>query len=150
MTSNEMSESVAKFFEEANTIQWKKNADYHPDKVAFLEIMRTASECNISVEQDLWAKIRKQYIALRSFAIDGRVESESPRSRMIDIAVYMGMFAFWEENKRQILKDALIFVLMKTNCESDRVGNCTGHETVVSICDRCRFKFWLEDHAPKN
>ena len=82
MDSDTMSDEVARFFEEANVLQWKKNRDYHPDHVAFLEILRTASETGISVEQDLWAKIRKQYIALRGYMIDGIVESEPARSRL--------------------------------------------------------------------
>jgi hypothetical protein len=119
MHSNLMSEEIAAFFEEANTIQWKKNADYHPDRVAFLEILRTAAETGITVEQDLWAKIRKQYIALRGYAIDGRAESEPPRQRMIDIAVYMGMFAFWDRHKLEIVSDALHFARTdpKMSCE---------------------------------
>jgi hypothetical protein len=146
MHSTEMSDRVASFFEEANSIQRKKNADYHPDKVAFLEIMRTASECRMTVEQDLWAKIRKQYIALRSFTIDGKVESEPPRSRMIDVAVYMGMLAVWTDHKKQIIRDGLEFVLNETSCDGP-APQCHRLMTMVEVCDRCQFKFWLQDNV---
>jgi hypothetical protein len=145
MHSDKMSSSVQQFFADANDLQWKKNADYHPDKVAFLEILRTAFECGISVEQDLWAKLRKQYIALRSFAIDGKVESEPPRSRMIDIAVYMGMFAFWVENRRDILRGAEEFMVGHTHCEhTDGTFTCIGQRRDVP-CERCQFVVWLQN-----
>jgi hypothetical protein len=140
MTATEMSRSVEKFFLEANKIQWSKNKDYHPDNVAFLEILRTACDCGITVEQDLWAKVRKQMSALRSYVIDGNLESEPPVSRMTDVAVYMGMFAFWEENKQLILRDAFHF-LAKQKCE--RGFSCGPMNTQVGICERCRFYFWL-------
>jgi hypothetical protein len=147
MDSNVMSEAVSQFFNECNLLQWKKNSDYHPDKIAFLEIMRTASECNITVEQDLWAKIRKQYIALRSYVIDGHVESESPRSRMMDVAVYMGMLAVWDQHKKSIVRDGLKFIERHTSCEREQGGDCNIHNTQLPICDRCRFLFWLSDRA---
>lgn len=141
-----MSQEVEDFFAAANKVQWAKNKDYHPDRVAFLEILRTCAETGISVEQDLWAKLRKQYIALRGYLIDGRVESEPPRQRMIDIAVYIGMMAFWDENKKQILRDALIFVGDRTRCENRE--RCGPGNTEVK-CDRCMFFFWLEDQVRK-
>lgn len=145
MTAHDMSDEVARFFEEANLLQWKKNKDYHPDNVAFLEILRTAAETGISVEQDLWAKIRKQYIALRGYMIDGRVESEPARSRMTDIAVYMGMSAFWDEHKVRIVSDALDFITTTTKCENP---DYCGTADVETVCDRCVFLMWL-DHAHK-
>jgi hypothetical protein len=89
-------------------------------------------------------------VALRSFVIDGRVESEPPRSRMIDVAVYMGMFAFWVENKKQILEGAHGFVKKKTCCENGRDTACHRGLTMVTICDRCRFLYWLEDQTRVN
>ena len=144
MNIDQMSDEVARFFEEANNLQWKKNKDYHPDKIAFLEILRTACECGISVEQDLWGKIRKQYVAVRSYVIEGRTESEPPRSRMIDIAVYMGMFAFWDLYKLEVVHDALVFVTTQTQCDYQfsQCGPGAGE-----ICDRCRFQFWLSEYA---
>src|SRR6267142_881738 len=142
MHSDMMSLEVERFLKEANDLQWKKNADYHPDRVAFLEILRTACECGITVEQDLWAKIRKQYVALRNFAIDGKVESEPPQSRMMDIAVYMGMLAFWTEHRKRILVDAYAFVNQHTGCQRG-AEHCGPHNTQLEICDRCRFQFWL-------
>jgi len=147
MHATQMSEEVAAFFEDANKLQWRKNADYHPDKVAFLEILQTAWECQMTVEQDLWAKIRKQYIALRSFVIEGQVESESPESRMIDIAVYMGMFHFWLKYKVRIIEDAALFVESHRRCESDEPTRCNMLQTTPKICDRCSFLFWLQRYS---
>lgn len=147
MTAEQMSSAVAEFFHNANHLQWTKNKDYHPDNIAFLEILRTACDCGITVEQDLWAKVRKQLVALRSYVIEGHLESESPVSRMTDVAVYMGMFAFWEGNKKRILNDAWRFVEQHTNCERpgdhNTVAVCGPLNTQIEICDRCRFKFWL-------
>lgn len=137
MHSDQMSDYVASFFERANDLQWRKNRDYHPERVAFLEILRTAAECNITVEQDLWAKIRKQYIALHSFAIEGKLESEAPESRMIDIAVYMGMFSFWVAHKERIVKDAFDYMTMQ-HCEEPVARGVT-----CGRCMRCKFLFWL-------
>lgn len=147
MDVDQMSSEVARFFNDANALQWKKNRDYHPDNVAFLEILRTACECGVTVEQDLWGKIRKQYVALRSFVIDGKLESESPESRMTDIAVYMGMFAFWTKHREQILRDATVFISNHAMCENDRAVACHRLNSVVPICDQCKFLFWLQDHA---
>jgi len=142
MRIEEMSDQVAKFFEEANELQWKKNADYHPDKVAMLEILRTACESGITVEQDLWGRIRKQMSALRRFVIDGYIESESPRSRMIDVAVYMGMLAFWVQNRKDCIQDALLFQDEHTFCENST--RCHRNTVAEFMCDRCMFLFWLE------
>lgn len=144
MTAEQMSRSVEDFFEDANRLQWKKNKDYHPDNVAFLEILQTAFDCGMTVEQDLWAKVRKQFIALRGYMIDGHLESEGPISRMTDVAVYMGMIAFWTKNKPTILADAERFVDMHTNCERPQVDA----DTPLPIrCERCRFLNWLRHHA---
>jgi hypothetical protein len=147
MHSDEMSKFVEHFFMQANEVQWKKNADYHPDKVAFLEIMRTACETGISVEQDLWAKVRKQYVALRGYLIDGSLESEPPVMRAVDIAVYMGMIAFWDKNAKTVIRDALAFVSTKSQCENGRDSKCDRRDAVAVLCDRCRFLLWLEDRA---
>ena len=139
-----MSERVTDFFQEADRLQWKKNADYHPDKVAMLEILQTAFETNITVEQDLWARIRKQLSALRRFVIEGHVESETPRSRMIDVAVYMGMLAFWTENRKQCVQDVHDFVRDRRTCEDP--DKC-GHGWPFHNCDRCMFLVWLKERA---
>jgi hypothetical protein len=140
MTSDEMSERVEKFFREANQLQWQKNHDYHPEGIAFLEILRTCAETRMTVEQDLWARVRKQYIALRTYVIDGRVESEPPRSRMMDITVYMGMLAFWEDNKQRIVFDAIDFITSQ---------QCQFHMMDCGVCDRCEFLNWLKSYADK-
>ena len=144
MTAKQMSEAVHRFLEEANDVQYLKNRDYHPDDVAFLEILRTAFECGITVEQDLWAKIRKQYIALQSYVIGKKLESEPPRSRMIDVAVYMGMLACWEQNRLEILRGAAKFVLVSTPCEQKEKG---GRVCLVGDepCPSCAFYAWLEN-----
>lgn len=147
MTSEQMSVAVAEFLDEANVLQWRKNKDYHPDNVAFLEILRTAYETGISVEQDLWAKIRKQYIALRSFVIEGKTESEPPRSRMMDIAVYMGMLACWIQFNEQIINDALVFIRDQTACEKINTevdSSCINRGLRKDErCERCGFLAWL-------
>jgi hypothetical protein len=137
-----MSDAVARFFEEANVLQWRKNADYHPDKVAMLEILQTAFETGVTVEQDLWGRVRKQFSALRRFVIDGHTESEPPRSRMIDIAVYMGMMSFWIDNRMDVLRDAYEFVRDNRPCESPRIEDGL-------TCDRCQFLAWLGNEYGK-
>jgi hypothetical protein len=145
MNVEKMSDEVARFLEEANALQWKKNADYHPDKVAFLEIMRTACESGVTVEQDLWGRVRKQMSALRRFVIDGHTESESPRSRMLDVAVYMGMLSCWVHDQEEIVRSAYLFQKDHTFCEQRHV--CHRHTAAENMCDRCVFLFWLEDRA---
>lgn len=148
MHSEAMSMLVQEFLFDANGLQWKKNADYHPDRVAFLEIFRTCAETGISVEQDLWAKFRKQYIAIRSAFVDRNSESEPFVSRCMDVAVYAGMMNLWNAEKSQIVQGALQFVREQTQCENEYQpfaqgwGNCTSETTVK--CDRCRLKFWLQ------
>jgi hypothetical protein len=137
-----MSLFVERFFAEANTLQWRKNRDYHPDKVAFLEIMQTASETGVTVEQDLWGRIRKQLSALRRFVIDGHVESEPPRQRMMDVAVYMGMLACWSDQKPHIIKGAAEFVRKRRPCES--TPPCAEKPGSPELCDRCLFLQWLD------
>jgi len=141
MTSDEMSHAVQQFFLEADALQWKKNLDYHPDRIAFLEILRTAFECNITVEQDLWSKIRKQYIALHSYVIHGHTESEPPRQRMIDISVYMAMLAFWDRHKWRIVTDALFF-MMAEQCQCS-----PPHKDKYGTCYVCQFATWLRIYA---
>lgn len=150
MHSDEMSMHVEQFLLAASALQWKKNKDYHPDRVAFLEILRTAHECGITVEQDLWAKIRKQYIALHSYVINGKTESETPNSRMTDITVYLGMLNFWIERKQSITRDAAQFILEHTECELPKYcGLAAQSDTLTDdpdiVCERCQFLHWLGD-----
>ena len=141
MHSDEMSLHVQRFLTDADSLQWKKNKDYHPERVAFLEILRTCFECDITPEQDLWAKIRKQYIALHGYVIHHHAESESPRSRMMDIAVYMGMLACWEEHQHRIVVEALGYMLtVPCAFPPDNRESCGN-------CDRCLFVKWLYDYA---
>ncbi len=142
MTVDEMSLQMEQFLHDCNLLQWKKNKDYHPDGVAMLEILQTAFETGITVEQDLWARTRKQTSALRRFVIEGHVESESPESRMTDIAVYMSMMAFWVANRKQILEDALFWLSKHRHCEDPPTCGTPNH-----FCDRCAFVTWLSDYA---
>jgi len=141
---------MEQFLRDCSHLQWRKNRDYHPDGVAMLEILTTAFETGITVEQDLWARTRKQTSALRRFVIDGHVESESPESRMTDIAVYMSMMAFWVGNKKEILEDAHFWVQRHRSCERPMLptGNptdpCHGPN---NLCDRCAFIVWLADQV---
>jgi len=148
MLVDRMSDEVARFLERANELQWRKNADYHPDKIAFLEIMRTACESGVTVEQDLWGRVRKQMSALRRFVIDGHTESESPQSRMLDVAVYMGMMTCWVDHREDILLQAFLFQRDHTFCEH-KPPHCihSRHLRTSAPCDRCMFLFWLEDRA---
>ena len=157
MHIKQMSQEVQAFFTEANELQWIKNADYHPDKVAMLEVLQTAFETNITVEQDLWGRVRKQMSALRRYVIEGQLESEPPRSRMVDIAVYMGMMAFWSENKEQCVRDAFTFVKENRQCErpygglTDRGHTCLSEPLPkADRCDRCQFLGWLGDYDCKS
>jgi hypothetical protein len=147
MRSKDMSMHVEAFLSEANRLQWKKNADYHPDGVAMLEILQTACDTGVTVEQDLWGRIRKQISALRRFVIEGHVESEPPRQRMMDVAVYMAMMAFWTEHKDRCIVDAYEFVSEHQHCERGRGLMCVGATPPIDICDRCRFQKWLIQHA---
>lgn len=145
MTVEEMSLQMEQFFKNCSNLQWKKNRDYHPDGVAILEILQTAFETGITVEQDLWARTRKQMSALRRFVIDGHVESESPESRMTDIAVYMAMMAFWVGNRKEILEDVLYWLIQNRKCENS--PTCVDPN---NLCDRCAFIMWVQDHVSQS
>lgn len=139
-----MSREIQDFLNECGVLAHSKNIDYHPDGVAYLEILQTAFETNITVEQDLWGRIRKQMSALRRFVIEGHTESESPKSRMMDIANYMAILAVWEQNKHMIMFDAIRFVQDRRPCEKQKVGTCERPVIAyMDYCDRCAFLRWL-------
>lgn len=142
MHVNEMNEGVQVFLLDAATLAAIKNRDYHPDGVAMLEILQTAFETGVTVEQDLWGRIRKQMSALRRFIIEGHVESEPPNSRMTDVAVYMAILNFWVANRKQCVDDALHFISSSRPCET-----YSPSMTVCPDCDRCNFLRWLSDYA---
>lgn len=155
MTVKQMSREMEMFLSEANTLQWRKNADYHPDGIAMLEILHTAFETGITVEQDLWARSRKQLSALRRFVIEGLTESESPRSRMIDVSVYMAMMSFWTENKFQIILDTITWCKSHrpchrlTPCLVDITTHGDQHQVHLAhdkddVCEHCAFLLWIE------
>jgi|SRR6185295_13495832 len=136
MHVREMSARVEQFLNDANRLQWKKNKDYHPDDVAFLEAMRTAAESNITVEQDLWGRVAKQKAAIRRFLIDGHLESEPIEQRLMDVAVYMGMLNTWVTHKDVLLRDAMVFV---THLPCDPGA----HRTHSDPCSRCLLYDWI-------
>jgi|ERR1051325_11145291 hypothetical protein len=153
MHVDEMTRLVTQFLYDCNGLQTKKNLDYHPDKVAYLEILRTACETGVTVEQDLWGRVRKQLSALRRYVIEGHTESEPPRSRMTDVAVYMGMMAVWDQNKERIVYDALNFINDSTSCERRPDDHCNVMTKQIDVCDRCAFQSWLNDlyhHIKRN
>lgn len=136
-----MSIEMKRFLYQCGELAEQKNRDYHPDRIAMLEILQTACDTGVTVEQDLWGRVRKQMSALRRYVIDGVLESESPQSRMTDVAVYMAIMAFWVNHRLQVLEDVRRFV-RSTNCERNGLNPCG---TEVDICDRCRFLFWLNE-----
>lgn len=134
------------FLTDCAALAAKKNADYHPDNVAYLEILQTAFESGITVEQDLWGRVRKQMSALRRYVIEGYVESETPKSRMMDVANYMAILSWWSENKRQIVEEAFKFVREHRTCETHGGTGFRGKTCITEAgdrCDRCLFVMWL-------
>lgn len=140
----EMSTGIRKFLFDCAELADQKNHDYHPDGVAYLEILQTAFETGITVEQDLWGRVRKQMSALRRFVIDGHVESEPPKQRMMDIANYMAIMAYWLEHKRQLTNDAMIFIQENRPCEG---GDWCSPQLPDTMCDNCAFYQWLKASA---
>lgn len=139
-----MNGELRTFLADCATLAGKKNRDYHPDGIAYLEILRTACDTGMTVEQDLWGKIAKQMSALRKYVIDGRVESEPQRSRMMDIANYMAILSVWDVYKWAIVTDAILFVELKQTCAfPDQSLGCFSRQP--DVCDRCRFLAWLKD-----
>jgi hypothetical protein len=141
-----MNIGLTTFMADCIALAAKKNFDYHPDGVAYLEILQTAFETGITVEQDLWGRVRKQMSALRRFVIEGYVESETPKSRMMDVANYMAILAFWTEHKHRLIKDAFEFVRDNRLCERHK-GNGWSSQTCIAQgedkCDRCLFVMYL-------
>lgn len=148
MTVDDMNMQMRMFRYECGLLADAKNRDYHPDNVSYLEILRTAWETGITVEQDLWGRVRKQLSALRNYVIDGKLASEPPRERMMDISNYMAILAVWDANKSQIIVDAISFVA-GTPCELLGSARLTSLSCIQSdlplteICDRCNFLRWL-------
>jgi hypothetical protein len=137
-----MSAKLVDFLLECGHLAVKKNRDYHPDGVAYLEILQTAFESGITVEQDLWGRFRKQTSALRRYVIDGRVESETPRERMRDIANYMAILAVWVDHRSEILISTFDFVRVNRTCEAE-VRSEAYNQPGRCPCDRCQFVWWL-------
>lgn len=148
-----MSSEILEFLKDTGIGARLKNTDYHPDKVAMIEFMQTAFDSGITVEQDIWGRVAKQMAALRRFVIEGHVESESPKSRMGDVCVYMSILNFWVEFKTQCLEDAANFVTDKRPCEGSvlPVGQLVVLSCIAQMkpkheqCRRCQFLTWLEE-----
>lgn len=137
-----MTRLMVEFMGDAINVFTKKNPDYHPDNVAYLEILETAFESGITVEQDLWGRSRKQTSALKRYLFSGVVESEPARSRMVDVAVYMSMLAVWDTHKTYIVGSAFQFVQKHRQCEAP---SDSPSDPRTCSCDRCQFLRWLGD-----
>ncbi len=112
-----MTDEMSHFLINCVALATKKNHDYHPENVAFLEILRTCFDTKIRVEQDLWGRFSKQMSALRRYVIDGHVESEPPVQRMMDVANYMAILSVWHAYKVSILNGAIEHVRGLVACE---------------------------------
>lgn len=150
MNIDEMNAELVAFLWDCAALARKKNHDYHPDKVGYLEILQTAFETRISVEQDLWGRVRKQFSALRNYVILGHLASEPPRQRMIDIANYMALLAVWDAHRVEIVRDAYKFVRENRPCVFQLSGSLDPQPTCdhesrrdLPTCDNCEFRVWL-------
>lgn len=144
-----MNMELVHFLEECATLAQKKNRDYHPDKVAYLEILHSSWETSMTVEQDLWGRLHKQMSALRRFVIEGKVESEPPLQRMMDVANYMALMAVWIEHRKEIVTDALDFVLYQKRCTRNGEFGRGCLDNLFEACDRCLFAAYLTGYEGK-
>lgn len=144
MNIDSMNGHTGYFLTNCRVLAARKNRDYHPDNVAMLEILETAFESHMTVEQDLWGRIQKQRSALKRFLFDGAVESEPPTQRMMDIVNYMAILNFWIEYKNTCVADAMHFVSESRHCERiiSLGSDCFMHRH-LEPCDRCAFLNWL-------
>lgn len=139
---DDMTADLQQFLSSCGALAASKNRDYHPDRVAMLEILQTSWESGVTPVQDIWGRMRKQLSALRRYILEGHVESEPPKSRLMDVANYCAILNYWIEHRRAIVLDALVFVGTRRSCETvstspvyNKPGQCR--------CDRCEFYSWL-------
>lgn len=92
---------VNEFFNECLALQKTKGKDYTTNGDVFYNIKTTAEECEITPEKVLWIAFRKHYIAVQQYIRSGKLESESIKSRLIDIANYVSLLAAFIEAKEE-------------------------------------------------
>lgn len=108
MTLTEFEDSVIQLELEANKVLYSKMSDYSNGDDTFSNFKELAEDCNISHFKVWLVYFMKHIQAIKSFIVDGSLESESLEGRIIDSINYLkilnGMFI--EHNKDVDLEDS--------------------------------------------
>lgn len=99
MTLEEQRAHVAEFFFAAHNAFTRnglslvilKGTDYAPERIAMTEVFFTAAELGVDAPHILWVHCRKHMSAIARWMAHGSLNSEDMRSRLLDIANYMGL-----------------------------------------------------------
>jgi hypothetical protein len=129
------------FFKQCMDVMRPKAKDYATDNIVFIELLRESWEIKSRPQTVLWILLRKHLSALRNYAVNGKVESESVNSRLIDIANEMALMHILSNYEINVYVDAIDYVTTNEKCEGDR-GECHLFSSDEE-CDRCGFLNYL-------
>ena len=107
MTQDQLCAFAEQFFADAMKLRETKGNDYSRKENAFANFISSAASLGLSVPQ-VWAVYaKKHWDAIMRFCRDGFVESESLRSRLLDVVVYASILAAFVEETQDVQKAVL-------------------------------------------
>jgi hypothetical protein len=131
------------FYSGCLTITNTKGRDYTPDGIPLLEVLETAVDDDLDIQQVMWVYFRKHMSAIKRHLLQGRTESEPILERYKDAANYVALMAFYETDKRAF-HQAWREYWSAQPCECLYQGDET---TAEFRCQKCETLSWLERKA---
>jgi len=152
VTPDAFIEFASEFYGNCVAIMQAKNSDYSPDDVTLGEVLETACDLHITVQQALGVHLRKHWSALVTH-LDGKrpLRSESVDNRLHDAANYLALVCLWERAHTTVI-DAMRGVVSARPCEchlhppEDPLRAMSGGPPglVLVVCRRCLLIGYLD------
>lgn len=115
--------AVAQFFAEAAGVLGGKSRDYAPEGVPLLNVLDSCRKWGLQPLQVLGIAYQKQETALSRYVRGEALDTDTPRSRMIDAVNYLALMAFYVEFKVRIHEQWRTW-LLNEKCMCTHSGKC--------------------------
>lgn len=141
MNLQQQQEFIENFFADAAHVVRNRRSDYAPDGIVLLNVLASCVQWEQTPVQVLGVLLDKQTTALQALCKLGKVDSDPPRSRLVDSANYFAFFAMYLTHA-DVIHTAWYhhWIAQPCRCLEPPLDN-------EDVCVRCKTLIWLDNHA---
>jgi hypothetical protein len=129
--------AVELFYDDAHDVLVGKSRDYAPEGIPLLNVLDSCRKWGLQPLQVLGIAYQKQETALSRFVRGEALDTDSPRSRLIDAVNYLALMAFYIQFQDRIHEQWDVWL---------RAQPCVC--THSARCERCARLEWVEACRP--